>query len=141
VRDREVFEKSYPSLFNTAGGLIDSVEDVATWSIAIDEGLFLSASTWEQVFTPTLGANVQPLPYGIGWYIHEHEGIRIEWHHGWWVANSSLIVRVPERGLSFVAAAMSSHYGLGGDSNLLRSDIARLFVETFVLEDTPLPGD
>ncbi len=142
-KDRKVFEKNYPSLFNTAGGLIGSVEDVAAWSMAIDAGLFLSASTWDQIFTPTLAANGQPLPYGMGWYIHEHEGIGIQWHHGWWVANSSLIIRVPERGLSFVAAAntdaMSSHYNLGGDSNLLRSDIARLFIETFVLQDTPVP--
>ena len=30
---------------------------------------------------------------------------------------------------------MSSRYGLGGDSDLMRSDIARLFVETYVFAD------
>ncbi len=30
-------------------------------------------------------------------------------------------------------------YGLGGDRNVLRSDVARLFIEAFVLGDEPLP--
>ena len=35
--------------------------------------------------------------------------------------------------------ALSSRYGLGGDGNVLRSDVARLFVEAFVTGDELLP--
>ena len=144
LSDGEVKEKDYPSLFGPAAGLIGSVEDVAAYSLAIDQRQFLQPETWEEMLTPATAPNGEPLAYGLGWFIHFHEDIKFEWHYGWWTANSSLIVRVPERGLTFVVAAnsdaMSSRYGLGGDSDLLRSDVARLFVESFVLGDEVIPG-
>ena len=140
----QVREKSYPSLFNPAAGLIGSVEDVAHYSIAIDQGQFLELETWDQIFTPAISASGAELPYGFGWFLQVHEGTLLQWHHGWWTANSSLIVRAPERGLAFIVAAnsdrLSSTYGLGGDGNVLRSAVARLFVESFVLGDETLPG-
>ena len=130
----EVRESSYPSIFNAAAGLIGSVEDVARYSIAIDQGRFLDPETWELIFTPAISSGGESLPYGFGWFLQDHEDVRLQWHHGWWVANSSLIVRAPEKGLAFIVAAgtdrLSSAYGLGGDANVLRSDIARLFVES-----------
>ncbi len=140
----EVKEKDYPSIFNPAAGLIGSVEDVARYSIAIDEGQFLQPDTWAQVFSPALSNIGTPLPYGIGWFIQDHQGVRLQWHYGWWIGNSSLIVRAPDQGLAFVLAAntdgLSSTYGLGGDNNSLRSDFARLFVESFVLGIERIPG-
>ena len=68
----------------------------------------------------------------------------LQWHYGHWTTNSSLIVRVPERRLTFVVMAntpqLSAAYGLGGDGNVLRSDVARLFIESFVLGDESLPA-
>ena len=133
----------HPSFFGTAAGLVASAEDMAAFSIAIDEGRFLAAETWDQVFTPAVSNTGEPLPYALGWFIHEHQGVTFQWHYGWWTSNSSLIVRAPERGLTFVVLAntnmLSRAYGLGGDSNVLRSDVAHLFIEAFVLGDEPLP--
>jgi hypothetical protein len=36
---------------------------------------------------------------------------------------------------------LSRAYGLGVDSDVLRSDVARLFVESFVTGNEPLPGN
>ena len=51
----------------------------------------------------------------------------------------------PDRGLTFVVAAntdaLSSTYGLGGDNNVLRSDLARIFMEAIVIGDEILPGN
>jgi len=139
-----VFPARYPSYFGTSAGLIASAEDMAAYSIAIDEGRFLSPETWELVFTPAVSNSGATLPYGLGWFIHRHEGIELQWHYGLWDANSSLIVRAPERGLAFVVLAntsmLSRAYNLGGDSNVLRSHVARLFVESFVTGTDPLPG-
>ena len=144
VEGSEVTEKSYPSLFDPAGGLIGSVEDMARYSIAIDQGRFLEPETWDQIFTPARSASGAELPYGFGWFLQVHEGTLLQWHHGWWIANSSLIVRAPERGLALIVAAntdrLSSAYQLGGDGNVMRSDVARLFVESFVLGDNDLPS-
>jgi CubicO group peptidase (beta-lactamase class C family) len=116
---------------------------VARFSISIDEGLFLEPETWDSVFTPAVSNSGMTLPYGLGWFIYEHQGALLQWHYGYWTSNSSLIVRAPGRGLTFVVVAntnmLSRAYGLGVDANVMRSDVARLFVDSYVLGDEPLP--
>ena len=140
-----VVGREHPSIFSTAAGMVASVEDMAAFSIAIDQGRFLEPATWEQVFTPATSNNGATLPYGLGWFVFEHQGVTFQWHYGWWTTNSSLIVRAPEQGLTFVVVAnsprLSSAYGLGGDANVMRSDVARLFIDAFVFGDEPLPQE
>ena len=138
-----VVPRDHPDYFGTAAGLVASAEDMAAFSIAIDQGRFLKEETWNQVFTPATSNAGVTLPYGLGWFIHQYQGITLQWHYGYWTTNSSLIVRVPDRGLTFVALAntpsLSAAYpGLGTDSNVLRSDVARLFLDTFVLGEGAL---
>jgi len=144
LRGGSVVRLAHPDYFGVSAGLVASAEDMATFSLAIDEGRFLEAETWQQVFTPAVSNGGEDLPYALGWFIHEHEGVTLQWHYGHWTTNSSLIVRVPEERLTFVVVAntpqLSAAYGLGGDSDVLRSDVARLFVEHFVTGDEPLPG-
>jgi CubicO group peptidase (beta-lactamase class C family) len=140
---RVVRREDYPSYFGAAAGLIASAEDMAKYSIAIDQGMFLQAATWDSVFTPARNPSGEVLPYALGWFIHEHQGIELQWHYGYWDANSSLIVRVPSEGLAFIVLAntsmLSRPYDLGLDSDVLRSDVARLFIESFVTGNEPLP--
>jgi CubicO group peptidase (beta-lactamase class C family) len=103
-----VVRSAYPSYFGTSAGLIASVENMAAYSIAIDQGRLLQPATWDSVFTPAEAPNGDPLAYALGWFIHEHDGIELQWHYGWWDANSSLIVRVPEQGLAFVVLSPPS---------------------------------
>ncbi len=143
LEDDAVVRSQYPSYFGTAAGLIASAEDVARYSIAIDRGQFLEPETWDSVFTPSRSNTGDTLPYGLGWFIYTYQGVKLEWHYGSWTANSSLIVRAPVKGLTFVVLAntgmLSRAYGLGIDANVMRSDVARLFVESFVIGDEPLP--
>jgi CubicO group peptidase (beta-lactamase class C family) len=143
VDGSEVRPREHPDYFGTAAGLVASAEDVASFSLAIDEGLLLEADTWDAVFTPAVSNSGETLPYGLGWFIQEYQGASLQWHYGYWTTNSSLIVRAPERKLTFVVLAntqtLSSPYGLGGDNNVMRSDVARMFVEDFVLGEEPLP--
>jgi hypothetical protein len=123
--------------------LVASAEDVAAFSIAIDQGRFLTEETWEDVFTPSVSNSGATLPYGLGWFIQEYQGVTLQWHYGYWTTNSSLIIRVPEKGMAFIVLAntqtLSSPYGLGADNNVMRSDVARLFVEEFVVGEEPPP--
>jgi len=143
LRD-SVHRIAQPTYFGAAAGLVASAEDMATYSLAIDEGRFLEPETWDSVFTPAVSNTGQTLPYGLGWFIHYHQGVKLEWHYGYWDSNSSLIVRAPEKRMTFVVLGntnmLSRPYNLGVDSNVMRSDVARLFVEAFVLGDEPLPG-
>lgn len=97
----------YPSHFNPAAGLMSCVSDLATYSQAIDERKLLKSATWEQVFTPYQSVKGKQLPYGLGWFVRTYKGVKIMWHTGWWVGNSSLLVKIPQRELAFIILANS----------------------------------
>ena len=126
----------YPSGFSSAAGLISSARDVVRFSRALDTGSLVSAQTRELMFTPATSTSGGRLPYGLGWFAQQAEGARLIWHYGYWTGNSSLIVKVPDQGLTFVLLAnsdmLSRPYGLGGDEDVLRSPYARAFVDVFV---------
>lgn len=132
----------YPSYFGTAAGLISAAVDVARYSIAIDRNQFLSAETQARVFTPAVSTRGNALPHGLGWFVQEIKGVRIQWHYGYWTGNSSLIIRVPDRKLAFVLLANSD--GLSRDTalgagDLLSSPAARAFLDAFVFGQATIP--
>ena len=133
----------HPDYFGVSAGLVASADDVVRFSMAIDDGQFLKAETWEQVFTPAVSNSGATLAYGLGWFIFEHEDLMIQWHYGHWTNKSSLIVRVPRERLTFVVVAISHQlcaaYGVGGDNIVLRSAVDRIFIETDVRGDEALP--
>ena len=129
---------TYPSLFGVSAGLIASANDVAQYSMAIDRYAFLRADTQAMAFTqasPTI-------PYGLGWFVQTIGGVKVIWHYGLWTANSSLIIKVPSKGLTFVALAnadtLTSTVNLG-NGDLMVSPVAREFVNGFVLGEAQLP--
>lgn len=132
----------YPRHFGTAAGLTGSALDVARYSMAIDRNAFVSAETQARVFTPTISLSGETLPYGLGWFVQTVKGVRLQWHYGYWTGNSSLIIRVPERGLTFVLLANSDRLSRDtslGAGNLLSSKAARAFLDTFVWGRATLP--
>jgi CubicO group peptidase (beta-lactamase class C family) len=132
----------YPGTFGTAAGLIGSAVDVARYSMAIDRNAFLRPETQARVFTPTVSTRGHTLPYGLGWFVQRVRGIRVQWHYGYWTGNSSLIIRVPDRGLTFVVLAnsdgLSRNTALGA-GDLLSSPAAREFLEAFVFRRATVP--
>jgi len=126
----------YPDYFGTAAGLTASALDVAAFSMAMDRDLFLLPATKALAFTPATSPSGEVFPYGLGWFSTTYQGVRIIWHYGLWTANSSLIIKVPDRGLSFVVLAntdgLSARYPLG-DGKLESSPWARAFLDAFVI--------
>jgi CubicO group peptidase (beta-lactamase class C family) len=155
--DRTAFEKNmargyaysgsyipvaYPSSFGAAAGLTASAVDVARFSMAMDRDAFLSPATKALAYAPTVTAVGDTLPYALGWFATRYKGVRVVWHYGLWTAISSLIIKVPERGLTFVVLAnseeLSRQYQLGA-GKLESSPWARAFLDAFVIGSTPLP--
>lgn len=134
---------SYPSLFSSAAGLTASALDVAAFSMALDRNALLRAETKALAFAPAVSPAGDTLPYGLGWFSTRYRGVRVVWQYGLWTANSSLILKVPERQLTFILLAntdgLSSPYPLGAGA-LDSSPWAREFLDTFVLGSVPLPG-
>lgn len=133
---------AYPTLFGAAAGLTSSALDYASFSMAMDRDALLQASTKALAYTPVVSPSGETFPYGLGWFSTLYKGVRVIWHYGLWTANSSLIVKVPDRGLSFVVLAnsdaLSSPYQLGA-GKLETSPWARLFLDTFVIGNLALP--
>jgi CubicO group peptidase (beta-lactamase class C family) len=110
--------------------------------MALDRDALLKPATKALAFTPTRDTQGRDLPYGLGWFTTLYKGERVIWHYGYWTANSSLIIKVPSRGLSFVLLAntdgLSSPFPLGS-GQLERSDFARAFLDAFLSATPPLP--
>lgn len=133
---------AYPTQFSCAAGLMGSANDLAQYSMAMDRDAFLQAATKNQAWTNFTLNNGGTAPYGLGWFVQNIGGAKIVWHYGLWTANSSLIIKVPERGLTFVLLANTDR--LSRDWNLAAGDVtvspfAREFVNAFVTGSTPIP--
>ena len=122
----------YPKYFGTASGLVSTVGDVLRFSMALDADQLLRPATKQLAFTPATTSTGKALPYGLGWFIQQRRGVKLVWHYGWDRANSTLIIKVPERGLTFVllgnSEALSRKFGLGRDEDVTRSPFAREFL-------------
>src|SRR6185503_17389445 len=137
-----IVSSSYPASFSTAAGLVSTALDYARFSIAMDTNAFLRPATRAMAWSPTIATNGDTLPYGLGWFTTRVSNERIVWHYGYWTANSSLIVKVPSRGLSFVIMAnsdMLSRPTRLGSGDLMSSSLAREFLNAFVLGTATVP--
>ena len=134
---------AYPTLFSAAAGLTSSAPEYASFSMAMDRDALLKPATKALAYTPVVSPSGETFPYGLGWFSTLYKGVRIIWHYGLWTANSSLIVKVPERQLTFVVLAnsdaLSSPYQLGL-GKLETSPWARAFLDTFVIGSVGLPS-
>jgi len=133
---------------NAGGGMISTVLDLAKFDIAIDRNLIVSDASKEAMFTPTISNSGQPLPYGLGWFVQEHEGVKIVWHYGWAPkAYSSLILKVPQEEVTLILLAnsdgASASFSLGA-GNVLNSPFAVMFINLFtklkVKANIPITG-
>jgi CubicO group peptidase (beta-lactamase class C family) len=128
---------AYSKHFATAAGLVSTVGDMLRFSVALDEGRLLRPETRALAFTPARSNGGKPLPYGLGWFVQTRRGKKLVWHYGWDRAKSSLIIKVPERKLTFVllgnSEALSRKFDLGKDEEVTRSPFAREFLRAFGL--------
>jgi CubicO group peptidase (beta-lactamase class C family) len=133
---RRPVQVAYPTSFSSAAGLVSTAREVARYSTALDAGHFLSAATRTLAYTPSRGAGNRILPYGLGWFIGTVSGHTLVWHYGYWTGNSSLIIKEPSRGLTFVVLTnsdqLSARFQLGS-GDLMSSTVAQLFVDAFVI--------
>ena len=137
-REFKITKISYPTGFSTSAGLMASVLDMAKYDIAIDQNRFLTKETQELAFAPTVSTKGDKLPYGLGWFTQEYQGTRMLWHYGYWTANSSFILKVPERNITFIAMANSDNLSRATDlgaGNALSSPVGMAFLRTFIFPE------
>jgi CubicO group peptidase (beta-lactamase class C family) len=133
-----IVKSKYPTSFSTSAGLISSVLDMAKYDIAIDQNRFLTKETQQLAFTPTVSTKGEPLPYGLGWFTQDFKNTRMIWHYGYWTCNSSLILKVPDRNITFIAMANTDNLSRPtdlGSGDVMSSPVGMAFLKTFVFPE------
>ena len=131
----------YPKGFSTAAGMISNIDDMLKYAAAFDGNQLLTDDLKLKVFSPMISNGGKTLPYGLGWFIQQKEGAEFNWHYGYWIGMSSLIIRVPAKKMTFVLMAnndmLSAPYALGA-GDIWVSPYAKEFLKSFVLPGAKL---
>ena len=133
-----VVKGQYPNRFSISAGLISSVLDMAKYDIAIDQNRFLTKATQQLAFTPMVSTKGETLPYGLGWFTQNYKGTRLIWHYGYWNCNSSIILKVPDRNITFIAMANTDNLSRSTDlgaGDVTSSTVGLAFLKTFVFPE------
>ncbi len=140
-----IVKGQYPNRFSVSAGLMSSVLDMAKYDIAIDQNRFLTKETQQLAFTPMVSTKGENLPYGLGWFTQNYKGTRLIWHYGYWTCNSSLILKVPDRNITFIAMANTDNLSRSTDlgaGDVTSSPVGLAFLKTFIFPEIfggPLP--
>jgi CubicO group peptidase (beta-lactamase class C family) len=120
---------------SATGGLTASAPDVARFSIALDEGRLLSDAMRTRAWTTASATDGRPLPYALGWFVQQSRGRSLVWHYGHGLESSSLILKIPERRVTFVILAnsdgLSRWRGLGDAADVSASPAGMLFLNWY----------
>lgn len=124
-----------PRTVDAATGAVSTVRDLAAFDAALDAGRLARVQSVSLAQHAVVAAEGQG-PTGLGWFVQDVGGERLVWHFGLSPdAGSSLIVKVPERGLTLILLANSD--GLGPRSihetgDVTQSVFVRIFLRLFV---------
>jgi len=133
VRNGRPTPSEYPPKgINAAAGLVSTVRDLARYDAAIDDHVLMSSSTQLAAWTPFRLASGRDAPYALGWFAQSTVAGRAVWHYGQWPTFSSLILKLPDRGMTLILLAnsdgLSSRFPLAsGDVTV--SPFARAFIQ------------
>lgn len=104
--------------------MISTVEDLARFAIALDQGVLLKAATLEVMYEPMTLADGTPTDYGLGWDSRvDEKGRRWIAHGGGATGGSTYLLRLPERRF---AVAIAANVQDAGDRRALGMKIAEL---------------
>jgi CubicO group peptidase (beta-lactamase class C family) len=121
-----------PRSADASTGVVSTVGDLVRFDAALRAaGVLLTAQTRQQAWTQVT-AGGSPLPTGLGWFVQNYNNQAIIWHFGMVEGGySSLIVKVPNRGITLIMLANSD--GLSAPFGLENGDIQKsLFAQTFL---------
>ena len=74
--------QSSATTLTPSSGLISTVRDFAQFDLALKKGVLLRPETLATAWRAPLGANRQPLPHGLGWFVQTYKGETIVWQFG-----------------------------------------------------------
>ena len=121
-----------PMPMSASGGLVSTVRDLARLDAALDSTVILRQETLDMAWNPLITPRGFVSPMGLGWFVQSHRGERVVWHFGL-IGNaySSLVVKLPDRKLTFILLANSD--GLSAPFQLPSGNVTRSIFATLFL--------
>jgi CubicO group peptidase (beta-lactamase class C family) len=95
-----------------AAGLLSTADDLARFVLALQSGKLVSAEQVHQMWTEQSLANGKVTGYGLGWMIHDHNGIKVVAHTGEEPGASTILCVLPGDAGSFAILANTDAAGL-----------------------------
>jgi CubicO group peptidase (beta-lactamase class C family) len=104
------------------GGFISTVEDLAKFAIAMQNGTLLKKEALDQMWTSMKTRDGKATGYGMGWGISERNRMKEVHHGGAQQRVSTFLYTIPEKGLAVVL--MTNLENIGGRLANLSRQIA-----------------
>lgn len=132
VQDGRAGRAEYPPRgISASAGLISTVRDLARYTAAIDDRILVRVESQSLAWTPFVLSDGRPSPYGLGWFTQTTAAGRTIWHYGLWPTFSSLLLKLPDRGVTLILLAnsdgLSARFPLA-DGDVTVSPFARAFI-------------
>lgn len=118
-----------------ANGMLTSIDDLITYTNALDQHTLLTAESYRKLTTPFVTTSGRANPYGLGWSVQQIAGKQVHWHYGYGDSFAALIVRIPELKKTFIlltSSVAASEPFLLGFGNLLNSPFAFSFFKHII---------
>lgn len=109
------------------GGFISTVEDLAKFAIAMQTGMLVKKETLDLMWTSQKTRDGKVTGYGMGWGVHERNGMKEVEHGGAQQRVSTYLYMIPEKGLAVVL--MTNLEGIGGVLASLSREIAGILIQ------------
>jgi CubicO group peptidase (beta-lactamase class C family) len=120
-----------PRGINASAGLVSTVRDLARYDAALDARILVSSESQSAAWTPFRLTDGGSSPYGLGWFSQSTPAGPAIWHYGLWPTFSSLLLKLPERGVTLILLAnsdgLSARFPLA-DGDISVSPFARAFI-------------
>jgi CubicO group peptidase (beta-lactamase class C family) len=132
----------YHTRLSASAGMVSTVMDLAKFDKAMDRNLVISQASKEAMFTAARSNSGRQLPYGLGWFVQEYQGMKLVWHYGHAPgAYSSLVLKCLDRDATLILLAnsdgASASFDLGA-GDVMQSPFASEFIAfTDKLESAP----
>jgi D-alanyl-D-alanine carboxypeptidase len=120
----------------SAGALVSSVDDLATWNAALDSGRVISKASLAKMFTAYLLKSGQSTGYGYGWALGHHDGHAVQEHGGGIPGGRAEVLRLPDAGI--YVAVLSNLSAPAPDPGVLGRKAAAIAMGTPIVEPTPV---
>lgn len=112
-------------------GMMSSMNDLVKYVNALEQNTLIGQERYRKITTPFYTGS----PYGMGWFVTDFEGVKMNWAYGYGDYDASILLNIPSERLSLIVLSTSSLLSQStrlGFGNPLNSPIICSFLRNFI---------